>query len=355
MVRRVATSRTSDCVIIPYLMKVMTNMECLPYFKFADRFYHLNFLPKKSEVKLNIFVSNVFVKTKNNPINYCYQLEEDGILYKRNIFGIEFCLLLKKLKKNPIMIVNPPYRNFQRVRIENLFPPGLIASDIVCITLLERDYVPFHAASVVAHQSGVVILAPSNTGKTLTTIGGILNYNWNLISEDITVLDSSGTLYSVPLTFTYIEHLSNFFKETQKARILIMRGLLKTKILSYFRPSLTKESFEELLCRYLKLRTRHEADFVFILSRGSYKIEEISLDKAFEKILILNRNEFTYLNDPILLAYNFFYDYPEFKTIQEKEEKIINNLLNKVDNVYKISCNNPYRYPKIINDVVKRQ
>ena len=90
----------------------------------------------------------------------------------------------------------------------NLHSPGYVLTDIVAWALRQAGYAPVHCSGFSAPEGTVLVLAPPNTGKTLTTMMACMEMGAGYLAEDVAITDGTN-LYAVPWTstFRYYEHI----------------------------------------------------------------------------------------------------------------------------------------------------
>lgn len=100
--------------------------------------------------------------------------------------------------------------------------------------------------------------------------------------------------------------------------------------------------------------TKGEIDKIFILERGKKEISELDKETAFRKLLILNRMEFSYYKDHLLLAYSYFNKDLDINCLMKQEEKLIKRLVKKYK-CYLISNPDPTKYYPAIFDLISAE
>jgi hypothetical protein len=224
----------------------------------------------------------------------------DEVGYEQHLgLGLKLILLLRYDAKRVEVFVNPFYHKFIRNRIEDINPPGGHLTDVLRLKLIENGFIPLHSSAFShGNEEGVIIFAPSGTGKTTCVLHAVAR-GCRLISEDISVTDGS-QVYGCPLTSTFID-LINPKGLLRPLHMLYKRiPIIRPYLREIFKVSIKDVLKSEKISSIAKIKT------VFILEK-SKKIVFRSLedDKAFYKILSLNRNEFPYQN-PLLFALQFF-------------------------------------------------
>ncbi|MEM4680609.1 MAG: hypothetical protein QW038_02330 [Nanopusillaceae archaeon] len=80
-----------------------------------------------------------------------------------------------------------------------------------------------------------------------------------------------------------------------------------------------------------KIDKKAKIEKIFILERGKKGIEELDTKEALRRILIINRNEFSYYKNPIIFAYSYFNPVLNLNELMKKEEEILKTISNRVE------------------------
>ncbi len=77
----------------------------------------------------------------------------------------------------------------------NLHSLGYILTDLASLLLLRRGYAPLHCSAFKSGDATVVITAPPNTGKTLTSVMACMEHQADYIAEDLAITDGQDIFY----------------------------------------------------------------------------------------------------------------------------------------------------------------
>ncbi|WP_297512624.1 hypothetical protein [Thermococcus sp.] len=232
---------------------------------------------------------------------------------------------------NISLVVNRRYYTIFKMKIENVIPPGILLKDATYLSLIHNNFIPLHSSAFAKDKNeGYIIMAPPNVGKTTTVLEAVKNGFYGL-SEDISIANlKSKTVHAVPCTAT--QH-----HETKINKLL--------GPLSYFTASSFKTFGEEYRERIIP---KAKIKGIFILEKGNSLLQELSSEEAFERIILLNRDEFKWHSDMIITAIQYYF--PEIR-IEHVEEEIINNLVTSIP-VYLVREKSPFEYFRSIRDVI---
>jgi len=330
-----------DYIIVPDVVKIKSNTDYIHYFSFAERLDKI-FQPHPTKVEIEFYIIKDIQKPKELNLRfYLFYGNEDGnkIYYERPLFGnFKAKMLVENEEGNAKILVNSFYYNFVKFKIDNLFPPGINLTDITTIKLLEKGFTPTHSSCVSLNGDGILFFAPPNTGKSLTTFLAIRK-GYHFLSEDITVIDKEYA-YSCPLTSTFLYLLPN-----KTLSFKFYNFASKFGILSYFLKK-PKTSFFSV-SNNLKIDKKAKIKIVCILERGEEKVQKINKNDAFRRLLILNRNEFSYYKNPLLFAYSYFTPTLDLNKLMKKEEEIISTVVDESD-CFLLRSNDPRKYIELL-------
>jgi hypothetical protein len=330
----------------PKITKIVSNTKYIPYFSFGDHFnedYSSSSAPSSIDISINIVKDFTRPDGLIQKFQNCYGSDtKDEIYFERHLgLGIKAKLHIKKILYMSEITVNRAYHRYVRFRIDNVYPPGIHLSDILSVNLLEGGYVPVHCAAISLENEAILLIAPPNTGKTLTTILA-LERGFNYISEDIAVVDKEN-VYANPYTSTF----NHYEDDTNQKKGLFKSISHNIPLITYFvRRSKTNTATN--LLKSSKIAHKVKIKKIFILNRGlNDGIVKIEPDDALRKILIINRNEFSYHKNPILFAYSYFNPALDINKLMGVEERIFQNIIDNTD-CFLLSSNEPKQYIELI-------
>jgi hypothetical protein len=213
--------------------------------------------------------------------------------------------------------------------------------------LLERNYSPLHCAAISSGGKGFLLAAPPDTGKSLTTLLAARR-GYGFLSEDIAFIDEKN-VFSNPATATFY-HTENFKSSKSVKAALFNFIYLKIPIVSYFIDPPNAKIYD--IMKDIKIDDRLPVDSIFILDKGTGGISEIDADEASRRLLIINRNEFSYHKNTMVFAYEYFNPEISLNGLMQKEARIIANLASRV-RCYLVRTNNPREYIELIDKALK--
>lgn len=303
-------------------------------------------------VRLELHVGDVAGIAPENDLgryHYFYGAPGTDILYYQRPFLLNTRLQLKAerlLSARPCVSVNKTYYRFITHRFMNLHSVGYILTDVASLLLLRRGYAPLHCSAFRRGGATVVIFAPPNIGKTLSTMMACLEYGAEFLAEDFAITDGK-TVFSVPWTSTfryysrvdsgYWPRLANAL--TQKIPVLELLPLVKVKPVNAY--------IDEK-----QMLARSDVTHVVILERGETSIQRVSPDEAFRKIANLNRYEFNYRKAPLIVAYEFFNPSLNIEAACQTERNILKGLINNARELLVVRTPDATEYASLILDAL---
>jgi hypothetical protein len=340
-----------NCTFVPGIINIRSNLDYIPSFFLGEHLIDNYLKYPKAEINTTFQVINDFypISTLDQKFDFCYgNNQADTVYYERPLGGkLKLKLLVENLQGTPRISVNKSYYRFVKTKMESLYPPGIHLTDITAIKLLEKDFAPVHSACLSLNNDGILLFAPPNMGKSLTTFLA-LKSGYNYLSEDITVVDRN-CAYSCPQTTTFLP-----FVEERSVKLSLFK-LLRSRfnVLSYLVfPYLIKEPHVDIskLSENFKSSEKANIRYICILERGEEGIEEIDKERALRNISILNRNEFYYPMNPVLLAYSYFNQNFNLDKLMEKEKEILSAIIDKSE-CYILKVKEPKEYVTLLRSV----
>lgn len=312
----------------------------------------------KCKIKLHINVkrdNEVFPVDKYERIKgkfhyYSGNPGENTIYYERNyFFGARLRYMIKIEKNDVKVVVGKTYFKKVHHRVMNLHSLGYILTDLAAGLLLLNGFATLHCSAVnlTENNRSIILFAPPNTGKTLSSMMLCKNYNANFIAEDFAITDGDN-VWSVPWTSTF--RLYDEVNESIFERII-------NKITSVIPAlELIKITNNKAIDTYIggeRILMKSKATDVVVLERGNSEVSRDNSD-AFRKLLTLNRYEFNYHKAPTMVVLSYFN--PEFsqENMYECEKEILSKLLENTEYMC-VTDMNAMNYSDIVyREIVKK-
>jgi len=228
----------------------------------------------------------------------------------------------------------------------NLHSVNFILADLAALLLLRRRLAPIHCSAFRKGDRTVVILAPPNTGKTLTTMLACLESGADFIAEDLAITDGRW-IFAVPWTSTFRYYPNIDDRWFVRARHKAMRLL---PFLDLF-PGIDDKSIRDYLPDE-RICHRSIATHLVFLERGVRHIGRMSGETAFRRILNLNRAEFNYQRSLVNNAYEFFNPEFDVSAAGETERAILRRLVNNVQECIVVRAERPTDYTDLVLEAV---
>jgi hypothetical protein len=222
------------------------------------------------------------------------------------------------------MIVTKNYLRFVRFRLNNLHSPGYNLTDLVCALLLKRDLCALHCSGFKLGDRVVAVLAPPNTGKTLTTMRMVLDHGASFISEDLAITDGEH-IFACPWTSTF-----RYYDELTRGGPLAMRmKLIKVLPIMELIPFPGSKKLIDTYIGKDRIEESARVTDIVILARRKGGVEVLEKDEALKLTWNLNCYEFFYRKSPMLTAYSYFNPAFDPEALVEKEKEILSRLVSQ--------------------------
>lgn len=268
----------------------------------------------------------------------------DELFYERNFFaGTKLRLLVRGIRGGrPEIFANKNYLRFIRFRFNNLHSPGYILTDLVCALLLSKGLCPLHCSGFSIGNSAVAVVAPANTGKTLTTMRAVYDAGALFLSEDLGITDGEN-LYACPWTSTF-----RYYDELSMSWLL----RLKMKLIKVFPPTefLPVPGDSKTIEKYIdekRIVRKTKITHIAILARRSGGVEVLDKERARQIVLNLNRYEFMYMKSPMLTAYSYFNPEFDVRAMVAAEREILTKLADKATCLL-VQSTDPSKFAELI-------
>jgi hypothetical protein len=320
-------------------------------------FFPVNFneVPEiKSDSKINLIFSVEDLPRQYGHSNcsdyYCGT--NDGNLIRRKYrlpCSMKAIIQLSDLNTKPAIRINKTYYRMGKIRVNDFCPPGMHLKDLLSASLIGAGYIPLHAASIVAENRGIMLVGAAGIGKT-SILAYALQNGYPYLADDMTVIDTECNIFpcSGISSIAYESGLENIINGKE-----IKGNSLTDKITSIVPPLkyISQKPYLDInmLFPQSELADRTRAGKVFILEKGNSEVVKISKEQAFHKIITINRMEFPYSGNQLLLLYSLFNNWLDMNTLRQKEEAVIKNLVASVD-CYLCTAPDPQEHFRLIQD-----
>lgn len=266
--------------------------------------------------------------------------DADDVRYAVRLLGpLRAHLRLRRLRGSPEIRVNWVYHRAVRLRLGNVQPVGRHLADVVAVKLLQHQCALVHAAAVAFNGQGVLLVAPGQTGKSLASLRAVES-GFTFLAEDVAITDGE-RVYGLPLSVSFAcdirgeeMGLRDRFSRLRVRSFQWAAAALPP--LTYLLP------FPSLNILSLAPQTRIESQaplaFVFILGRGPREVVPLSPQEALAKLILVNRSEFSYYQNNLLLGYSYFNPWLNLSDLMREEEKL---LAKAVENAACFWCQGP--------------
>ncbi|AQT70334.1 hypothetical protein STSP2_03540 [Anaerohalosphaera lusitana] len=276
------------------------------------------------------------------------EVGSDELFYERNFLaGSKLRMHVSGIKSGkPEIKVNKPFIKYIKFRFNNLHSPGYILTDLVSVLLLQKGFCPLHCSGFAINNSSVAVVAPGDTGKTLTTMKAVFDSKADYMAEDLGIVDDQ-TFYGCPWTSTF-----RYYDELSMSRLLRFR----MKMVKIFPPVelLPVPGDHRNIDHYISTeRIRHDNKLTHLalLARRPGGIKVLDNEEAENMLFNLNRYEFCYMKSPMLIAYSYFNDNIDLMECEKKEREVLSKLVENAECLL-VQSEDPTKFAELIFDRV---
>ena len=274
----------------------------------------------------------------------------DELFYQRNFLaGTKLRLLLRGIATDqPEIIANKNYIRFVIGRFINLHSLGYHLTDLTCALLLRKDLCALHCSGFSVGDSTVAVIAPANTGKTLTTMRAVLRSGASFVSEDLAITDGE-YIHACPWTSTF-----RYYDELSMSWILRMRmKLIKiippVELIPMYGDNRKINSYIE----EERIVTQKKITHTVVLANRHGGVEVLDKKRALQMIYNLNRYEFWYMKNPMLTAYSYFNPDFDIQALERREREILTKLVNQTDCLL-VQSKDPTKFAELVLNEIKK-
>lgn len=303
----------------------------------------------KVVVKLTIDSLKAEVEEFDKLQKYHYWRGDSGkgeLFYQRNLFaGSKLRLLLRGIiGGQPEILANKNYLRFVIGRFINLYSLGYQLTDLTCAVLLTKKLCPLHCSSFSTNRSTVAVIAPPNTGKTLSVMRAVLHLGASFVSEDLAITDGE-YIYACPWTstFRYYDELS--MNWLLRMRMKLIKIIPPVELIPMYGDDRKINSYIE----EKHLVTHKKITHTVILAHRPGGVKVLDKEEALFMVRNLNRYEFMYMKNPMLTAYSYFNPELDIFALEEKEREILGKLVNNTSCLL-VQSEDPTKFAEMMLD-----
>jgi hypothetical protein len=247
-------------------------------------------------------------------------LAESELVEKRNFGSLRLKEMLGKTELNATI-------GYVRAR-----PFITLIESIIGFKLITKNNALVHSSCVSRDGEGYLICAWHGTGKTMVTLKLVKEKGLDFLSDDMTVIDTSGQAYCFPKDVKLSLPHAKEFGLDGKVKLKLLVGELVTHIpvirrhleITHNAPvtKIVKESKIEKQCKLRKVMVLQQADKEEVL--------EIDSNEITKRLLLLNEWERIFWIDRLFIPYAFSDKKFDLQKIAERERDILQRALKDV-------------------------
>lgn len=352
--------------IVPEIIQLKSNVDYIFGFPLGMNLFPLSF---SFEPKLTVefYVSNAFDLPKNMDVilDPYYCTAEGNLIYaERSLIDIKHVgdrfklkFVVHVTKDHLKFVTNRLYLSLIRFPIGDWLSPGVHLFNLIQAKLLLKAMSAVHGACISSEGgNSVMLLAKPNTGKTVTIFDLVFKNNgFYLVSEDMTVVNSEAFAFSCPYTSTYFNNKAitreigkaNLIGNKDRLGLMLNRLLAHIPLLSCFgarQPTVFRLLQKMPIKASVKVKT---LAFLELVRNTDGEIEAISKENALERLLAINRAEFRYYRDPLIVAFSCCNKEFDIENLLSIERRILSSLIENTEQCL-IKAASPYDFAKLI-------
>lgn len=258
--------------------------------------------------------------------NFAYEPDSDLAIFRENWLGLSMTLAVRNLSSNKLKIQLMVRE--KRGWLAPVRPPRLgidyLLRVLLHLVLIQKGHTMTHAACLQAKESGkgLMIAAPSFSGKTSTTITLARSGFFNYLSDDITIVDGQGKALAYP---TPVNASRDLIRRNGLA--LDWRSSLRLSV----KAALSRIAPEPLVyprtmipvTDRLPVARSTTIDSFCLLVPGSASVEETSEEEMLKNLLLLNRGEFFFFEHPFTVEYAYMNQAFPMQRFEMRHEEIL--------------------------------
>jgi len=329
------TGNLYRCTISPGIAEVCSNVSVIPGFFPADFKRHQDQeLAPPPEIGVTFLAKNLPRRQAYPALGFGGMHGEprgDVLCREHNLFGsVKAKMELSELHDHPTITVNKPYYRLGKLRIGEFYPPGIHLRDVLAVGLIRAGYQPLFGSAFAASGEGTLVISPPGIGKTLILLQA-MKQGFQYLADDLVIADSNSYLHPCLSVSSFAYELGKMteFHRYRSARFWKIKFLdfLSRKVplagLLFQRPYLDISFFTQEIEMAREAKTR----FIFILARGSSRVEKLSDVDALRMLMIINRLVFSYPENQLLLAYSLLNPWLNLPELRQAEERLLQKLI----------------------------
>ena len=352
-------SKLYQCIISPGIAEVCSNVKDIPGFFPVDFKKHQDLeLTSPSAVRVLFQVKDLPPRQsyKNLGFGRVYGEPQGDLLHREyNLFPcMKARIEIGGLSVSPTITVNRPYHRFGKLRIGDFCPSGIHLRDVLLAKLISAEYLPLHGSAFAAAGDGVLVTGLPGTGKTQIVLQAIKE-GFQYLSDDLTIADGSGRLRACHgvSSFAYEMNKVPGFQRYRQATYW------KNKLAGFLSRGipLAGSLFEQpyldvsLFAQHVEFVQEAKARYIFILAKGSSRVERLSNQEALNMLVTVNRLEFSYPGNPLLLAHSLLNPRLDLSELMRTEERLLQKLVEGAT-CFLCVASNPEEYYGLIKQSI---
>ncbi|RLE56297.1 MAG: hypothetical protein DRJ40_05915 [Thermoprotei archaeon] len=206
--------------------------------------------------------------------------------------------------------------------------------EILEVKLLQKGFTFVHAGCIAHGDEGVMLLAPPNTGKTLTVLWLVLEKKLLFLADDMCVLgpNARALSYPIPLTIHYkhTQVLKGLFSSRLSLSLRVRKYLSKL-LLGKLLSSCQEVPPEVIFPQHYFAKECRVSKLVFLELSQMRRVERVRDETImWRKLVTTAKMHRTHYDTPLLL-YFFHRPFIDVTELEERQNELLRSLLDRTE------------------------
>lgn len=220
-----------------------------------------------------------------------------------------------------------------------------IFRNLLQVNLVRHKMIMLHGGVVRIGDKGFLMPSVENTGKT-TTVWMLAKRGAHFVTDEHSIHDMDGWCYGIPSSSSVTPATARAvgLELGKRERMALALAGLKGGVLTVHFTSGGIGVYPE---RFFKVSKKTRISRIVIIQNGPDFTEKISRSEALAKIKAIQSYEFSWRNDPYLLARSYFNSDFDISLLSSQEEDLLKGILSRPGDISLVSSSNREHYKAI--------
>lgn len=249
-----------------------------------------------------------------------FYLGENELVEKRSFGSLQLKEMLGKTELNATS-------GYVRAR-----PFITLIESIIGLKLIAKNRALVHSSCVSRDGEGNLICAWHGTGKTMVTLKLVKEKGLNFLSDDMTIINTSGQAYCFPKDVKLsLPHAKEFGLDGEMKLKLLFGELVRHIPVIRRRLEITHNTPITKIVKESKIEKHCKLRKVLVLQQAEKEeVVEIDFNEITKRLLLLNAWERIFWTDRLFIPYAFSDKKFDLQRLEEREREILQQALKDV-------------------------